>query len=84
MREWFISFNKKDFEYYGWFCGLAPIYVSLPTDVEAVVAPRHWALAPLLSIVEGLFGVYCLIATTVNPEYEISFPIKLTGHIESE
>lgn len=74
--------DKREFTHYGLLYGVVPVYLSrVDTDCPDLVE-RHWSLIPLMWLCEQAFGLYCLTATAVNPEFEPAFPITITGEID--
>lgn len=69
------------YTHYGMFMGVVPVYVG---DVESwapLMTERNWVPAWYLSAIEALFGLFCMAATAVRPDYEPMYAIRLTGRI---
>jgi hypothetical protein len=70
------------YTHYGWFAGLAPVYLgALDTECPEVEA-RNWVPELWFDVVEAGFGLVCTACSFINPAFEPSFPIVITGHIE--
>lgn len=72
---------EQEYTHYALLFGVVPIYFNEHTNAVCV---RNWWPEWLLDFFEGLFAVYCEVATSINPELEPMFPIKLTQKIKGE
>lgn len=64
----------------GLFAGLAPIWLDMSEPECPAIEARGGLVGELwLDIAEGMFGVFCTLATMVNSEFEPVFPIRITG-----
>ena len=70
---------EEDYTHYAFLFGVVPIYFNEQTN--AVCVRNGWP-EWLLDFFEGLFAVYCIAATSINPELDPMFPIKLTKEIK--
>ena len=70
------------YTHYGLFMCLVPVYIGDIESSAPLMTERNWVPAWCMSAVEGLFGLFCLVATTVRPDYEPMYAIRLTGRIE--
>ena len=72
---------EQEYTHYALLFGVVPIYFNEHTNAVCV---RNWWPEWLLDFFEGLFAVYCEVATSIDPELEPMFPIKLTQKIKGE
>ena len=70
-----ISYTHK-----GWF-GVCPVYFAGLDTESPAVDPRHWLATPLMIASELIFGAIFFVAELVNPEFEASWPLKVTGEV---
>lgn len=63
----------------GWF-GVCPIYIADPDDAM-FVHPRHWTLAWLLWLSEGIYDVAFIACAVINPAFEPKWPIRISGEL---
>jgi hypothetical protein len=70
-----ITFTHK-----GWF-GLCPVYIGDINTEGPCLDPRHWSLSWLMPVSEAIFGMAFWIMTTINPDYEPMWPIRITGKL---
>lgn len=64
----------------GWF-GLCPVYFGGLESGEPLVEPRHFLLTPLMMLSEGLFAVAFWCASAMDPTFEPSWPLRVTGKL---
>lgn len=70
------------FTHYGLFCGCVPVYLgALDTDCPAVAA-RNGVPEFALDLAEMVFGACCLVCSLLNPEFEPTYPFRVTGSIK--
>lgn len=67
------------FTHYGWMFGIVPVYVGALDREGPNVSARNWVPEFWFDLGAALFGVFCLATAMLNPSFEPSFPIKLTG-----
>lgn len=72
---------EQEYTHYALLFCVVPIYFNEHTNAVCI---RNWWPEWLLDFFEGLFAVYCEVATSINPELEPMFPIKLTQEIKGE
>lgn len=72
---------EQEYTHYALLFGVVPIYFNEHTNAVCV---RNWWPEWLLDFFEGLFAVYCEVVTSIDPEFEPMFPIKLTQKIKGE
>lgn len=65
----------------GFFLGIVPVYLDMTNADCPTISERHWSLAPLGVVVDVLFAAFVWVATTINPHYEPTYPIMITGEI---
>jgi len=66
----------------GLFCGLVPVWLDMNQPECPGVEARGGILGEIwLDIVEGMFGIFCYLATIANPEFEPMYPIRITGEL---
>jgi len=65
----------------GLFLGIVPIFLADTFSDEPMLAGRGFVSDIMLDIVEALFGIFCILMSAVDPEFEAMFPIKITGEI---
>lgn len=70
---------QREFTHIGWFAGICPIYYADTGSEGCVLAERNWVPEWYFSMCEGIFGLFCAVMTTLNPDFEPTFPIMLTG-----
>lgn len=66
----------------GLMYGIVPVYLDFTERECPGVEARHWSLEWLLDVVEAMFGLFCMVATTINPTLDPQFPIKITGVLD--
>lgn len=60
-----------------------PVYIA-DLDSEAPQIGARWSCIEwVLDLMESLFGCYCFVMCSINPEFEPMYPIKVTGEIEN-
>lgn len=52
---------------------------NIITDDATVVWVRHWALSPILTALELLFGCAIYVRSCLDEDYIPAYPIKITG-----
>lgn len=67
--------------HYGLFMGIVPIILDLTNEAEPVIEGRWFWCNPLLTVTEYVFGMFCMVATMINPDFEPMFAMKITGEI---
>lgn len=71
---------KEKFTYYGFFCGIVPIYLdSKPCPTLAV---RNWYPDLILDVVSNFWQALNYIGVFINPDFEYGFAITITGEID--
>lgn len=70
-----------EFTHVGWFAGLVPVYFADIDGEGCVLQERNWCPEWWFTFVERVFGLFCQVACLLNPDFEPSFPITLTGEI---
>lgn len=70
------------FTHYGWFLCIVPVYVGALDSAAPIVAERNWIPEWYLSAVEGVFGMFCFLASSVDPQFEPMYAIRITGEIK--
>ena len=65
--------------HYGLMYGVVPVRLDMTNPDEPLVEVRHWSLEPLLDICEGIYGLLIFFRSTVEPDYEPTYPITITG-----
>jgi len=68
--------------HYGWVFGVVPVMVDMTTPEVPVIDVRHWAFEPLLDVCEAVHAFVAWLVTAVNPDFEPTFAIRLTGEVE--
>ncbi|WP_345854237.1 hypothetical protein [Shewanella algae] len=74
--------DKSKYTHYGWLLGV-PVYVAGVESDAPNIEVRHWAFEPVLDVMEGLFGLFCMIVSAMGYEPPM-FSIKLTGEISDK
>lgn len=69
------------FKFYGWFCGLVPVYIDDAYADAPMLVERNWVPVLWFMLIECLYGALIFFATIVNPDYEPMWPIMVTGRI---
>ncbi|OCH31313.1 hypothetical protein A6E13_01930 [Aliivibrio fischeri] len=70
---------EQDYTHYAFLFCVVPIYFNYKTSAVCV---RNGCPEWLLDMFQAFFDLYCVIATSINPELEPMFPIKLTKEIK--
>lgn len=65
---------EKDYTHYAFIFGVVPIYFHEHTNAVCV---RNWWPEWLLDLFQAMFDLYSIIATTIVPELDVMFPIKI-------
>lgn len=65
----------------GTLFGVPVLIADLETEAPQI-AGRWFGCETALSIMENLFGFYCYVMCTINPDFEPMYPIKVTGEVE--
>lgn len=73
--------HEPDWKYNGLFCGIVPIRLTDYRDEPPAIEARY-KLDLLLDIVEGLFGLFIMVSSAIDPDFVPMYPIKITGEIE--
>lgn len=74
-----IEFNPT---HKGLMFGIVPVYIDMHDDECPSIIGRNWFCEyVLLTPVEVLFNVLCMMMTFFNPEYEPTFPITITKEL---
>lgn len=69
--------SSRSFLYYGWFCGLVPVYITNPYKGEPEIEVRWWCPHFVLTVALWLFVLGCALFQVAEPE----FPLLVTGRI---
>jgi hypothetical protein len=75
---------KANFTHRGWMFGFAPVYVGDLGSHAPNVETRNWVPDFLFDLGAALFAGFCIIATTVAPDFEPSFEITVTGRLDGK
>ena len=73
---------NKDFDHYGLFYGIVPVYVGDPYG-EARVAVRNWIPEWTLDLANIFFDLVTITVQIANPNFEPLFFFHLTGKINN-
>lgn len=68
------------FTHYGWF-SFCPVYVGGDKEAPDVMARHRW-LQPLLHLAVYVQGLAIGLCSMVNPDWEPTWRIRITGAIE--
>lgn len=71
---------KTNFTHYALFVGFLPVYF-VDEGEGCRLQERNWIPQWAFAVTEFLFGIYCTLHSMVDPHFEPSFPITLTGEI---
>jgi len=71
------------YSHYGWFAGLVPIYIGDIDSEGPVVIERNWVPEWYFWAVDALFGLFCFICSSLNPQFVPSFPILISGKVQT-
>lgn len=71
---------KSRYSHRGWF-GFCPIYINDPYGHSPNITPRRSWLMPLLRLAIGVQQAAIATCTLVNPEWEPTWKIRLTGKL---
>lgn len=72
---------EKDYTHYAFIFAVVPIYFNTHTSAVCV---RNWWPEWLLDMFQAFFDLYCVIATTINPQLEPMFPITILNEISAK
>jgi len=75
-----MNYQGQEFTHKGLFLNIIPVYLCAD-DPEGLISVRHWSLEIPMDIVEGAFGMLCALISMVNPDFEPSFQILITGEV---
>lgn len=64
----------------GWF-GVCPVYFGALQSEAPHVYERHGLLAPLMTLSEWIYAATFFVGRLVNPEFEPSWPLRITGQL---
>ncbi|HHK8526234.1 hypothetical protein [Vibrio parahaemolyticus] len=70
---------EQDYTHYALLFGVVPIYFN---ESNNGVCVRNGWPEWLLDLFQAMFDSYCVIVTTINPELDPMFPIKLGKEIK--
>lgn len=65
----------------GWF-GICPVYFGGLEIGCPLIVDRHWVFAPLYEISLAIFRAIGWVMSLTDPEFEMEFPLQVTGEIE--
>lgn len=68
------------FTHKGWFLW-CPVYIADLDSEAPVLQERHWSLMPWFAINEALLCLCIFVRSTMDPEWEPMWPIKVTGEM---
>lgn len=68
--------------HYGLMYGLVPVRIDMTDPDVPAIEVRHWSLEPVLDVCEAIYGVLLFLRSTVDPDYEPTFPIKITRELK--
>jgi len=63
--------------HYGSFLGV-PVLIDM-TDDECPALEARYYLGWLMDFMEFLFGIYCVVMSAIDADFEPLFPIKIKG-----
>lgn len=75
-----MKYQGLEFTHKGLFLSIIPIYFCAD-DPDYPITVRHWSLEIPMDIVEGAFGVFCMMVSMVNPTFMPEYSILITGEI---
>jgi hypothetical protein len=55
-------------------------FANIESDAP-MVHPRHWTLAPLMVASEWLYAAAFWCAGTINPMFQPTWPLRVTGTV---
>lgn len=64
--------------------GLIPCYISMADEECPEIEGKNFVCDVLIDVCEGLFSIFCLIQTNIDPEFEPLYPIQITKEISSD
>ncbi|UOK71698.1 hypothetical protein [Ancylobacter polymorphus] len=65
----------------GWF-GVCPVYIGGLDSPAPLIHQRHWLFLPLFILSEHIFAAIIYLKSWQDPEWEPSWPLRVTGTIE--
>lgn len=72
---------ESEYTHYALMFCIVPIYFNENTNA---VCTRNWWPEWLFDLFAALFDLYCIVVTTINPEVEPLFPIKIGKPIKGD
>jgi len=66
----------------GLFVGCVPVYIGAVDSDSPFLTERNGVPAGTLECVAALFGLACMLRSLVDPHFEQTFWIKITGRFE--
>jgi hypothetical protein len=70
---------ESEYTHYAYLFCIVPIYFNVHNNAVCV---RNWWPEWLLDLFQAMFDCYCIAATTINPEIDPMFPIKVIKPIK--
>lgn len=72
-----------DLTHKGWF-GFCPVFIGgLDSDAPLIVE-RHWMALPLFMLSEAIFSIIFMVCSMLDPEFQPTWPIRITGEIDAD
>ena len=64
--------------------GIVPVYLDMTIEDYPKVEGRFLGCNLLLDIFESLFDLFILVVTSIDPLYEVSYPLTITEELEQK
>lgn len=65
----------------GLIYGFIPVYLDMTDEECPIIEGRNWLCEIVHDIYTPIFGFAIFVRTAIDPEYEPSFPILITGEL---
>jgi len=72
---------KNSCTHKGWF-GLCPVHIGDLYGEAPLLLERHWIFVPLMWASEAIFALLFELTRFVSPEFELGWPLMVTGELE--